>query len=92
LLRILDALVDMGDRRSAALQTGDAFRDVRRTSGETRLRADKRKVDEMVVDTYSMEEFSSLGGLDRDRTRMERPRKIVGNPSFRRRPRCAGEG
>lgn len=29
LLRILDALVDMGDRRSAALQTSVAFRDVR---------------------------------------------------------------
>lgn len=29
LLRILDALIDMGDRRSAALQTSTAFRDVR---------------------------------------------------------------
>jgi len=29
LLRILDALVDQGDRRSAALQLSDAFRDVR---------------------------------------------------------------
>jgi hypothetical protein len=29
LLKILDALVDMGDRRSAALQTSAAFRDVR---------------------------------------------------------------
>lgn len=29
LLRILDALVDLGDRRSAALQISDAFRDVR---------------------------------------------------------------
>lgn len=29
LLRVLDALVDMGDRRSAALQTSAAFRDVR---------------------------------------------------------------
>ena len=27
-LRILDALVDMGDRRSAALQLGEAFRDI----------------------------------------------------------------
>lgn len=31
LLRILDSLVDMGDRRSAALQTSIAFRDVRVT-------------------------------------------------------------
>ena len=29
MLRILDALVDLGDRRSAALQTSEAFRDVR---------------------------------------------------------------
>jgi hypothetical protein len=29
MLRILDALVDLGDRRSAALQVSDAFRDVR---------------------------------------------------------------
>ena len=28
-LRILDMLVDMGDRRSAALQLGEAFREVR---------------------------------------------------------------
>jgi hypothetical protein len=28
-LRILDLLVDMGDRRSAALQLGEAFREVR---------------------------------------------------------------
>jgi hypothetical protein len=28
-LRILDTLVDMGDRRSAALQLGEAFREVR---------------------------------------------------------------
>lgn len=31
-LRILDVLVDMGDRRSAALQLGEVFRDVQRTS------------------------------------------------------------
>jgi hypothetical protein len=30
LLRILDILVDMGDRRSAALQISDPFRGVRR--------------------------------------------------------------
>jgi hypothetical protein len=30
MLRILDALVDLGDRRSAALQISEAFRDVRR--------------------------------------------------------------
>lgn len=29
LLRALDALVDMGDRRAAAIQTGEAFKDVR---------------------------------------------------------------
>jgi hypothetical protein len=29
LLRILDLLVDMGDRRSAALQLGEAFREIR---------------------------------------------------------------
>jgi hypothetical protein len=29
LLRILDILVDMGDRRSAALQLGEAFRETR---------------------------------------------------------------
>ncbi len=29
LLRILDELVDMGDRRSAALQISDSFREVR---------------------------------------------------------------
>ncbi len=29
MLRILDALVDLGDRRSAALQTSDSFKDVR---------------------------------------------------------------
>ena len=28
-LRILDMLVDMGDRRSAALQLGEAFREIR---------------------------------------------------------------
>jgi hypothetical protein len=28
-LRILDLLVDMGDRRSAALQLGEAFREIR---------------------------------------------------------------
>jgi len=27
-LRILDMLVDMGDRRSAALQLGEAFREI----------------------------------------------------------------
>jgi hypothetical protein len=31
-LRILDILVDMGDRRSAALQLGEAFREIRLTS------------------------------------------------------------
>ncbi len=31
MLRILDSLVDLGDRRSAALQTSEAFRDVRIT-------------------------------------------------------------
>jgi hypothetical protein len=33
-LRILDKLVDQGDRRSAALQIGPAFRDLRVTVGE----------------------------------------------------------
>jgi hypothetical protein len=28
-LRILDQLIDMGDRRSAALQLGEGFRDIR---------------------------------------------------------------
>lgn len=31
-LRILDILVDMGDRRSAALQLGEAFREISRSS------------------------------------------------------------
>jgi hypothetical protein len=29
MLRILDLLVDMGDRRAAALQTSEIFKDVR---------------------------------------------------------------
>jgi len=29
MLRVLDRLVDMGDRRSAALQTSEIFKDVR---------------------------------------------------------------
>jgi hypothetical protein len=33
-LRILDTLVDMGDRRSAALQLGEAFREVRLPGAE----------------------------------------------------------
>ena len=33
LLRILDILVDMGDRRSAALQISDSFREVRLDAG-----------------------------------------------------------
>lgn len=32
-LRILDLLVDMGDRRSAALQTNEAFRNLQLTRG-----------------------------------------------------------
>lgn len=36
LLRALDALVDMGDRRAAAIQTSEVFKDVRTVGGGAR--------------------------------------------------------